>query len=482
MDVCERVAATIREYGLLRRGQKVVAAVSGGADSLCLLDCLHRLGFPVVVAHLNHRLREGSEADAEYTLRIAQQYGLPVVVASEDVRALARGRSLEEAARVARYRFLARVAREHRARAVATGHTSDDQAETVLLHLLRGAGPLGLRGMLPSTDLSTWIGMAAGPRLALIRPLLDISHEQTLAHCAHRGLEPRLDPTNTDPAFLRNRIRLELLPALETYNPAIRRVLERTARLMRDQAELVGRMADEAWPEFARAAGEAALALSLPGLRRQPPALRGELVRRALSAVRPEARDFGLEDVERVLEVLSPGSGLRRASIGNGLEVERFGDEAYLYQEGTSPSFPEYPQLPTPAERRLGPSAMVRLAQKWRLVTKTVRLSPQARRGLMRNADPHLAAFDPAALPGPLSLRPPRPGDRLRPLGMQGSVKVADLLIDRHIPRPARSQWPILVSGETPIWAVGLRMGTEARLTSASKRALLVQLEPPANV
>lgn len=479
MDVCQRVGASIREYGLLRRGQKVVAAVSGGADSLCLLDCLHRLGYRVVVAHFNHRLRPGSEADAEYTLHIAQRYSLPAVVASEDVRASARGRSLEEAARMARYRFLARVARENRARAIATGHTADDQAETVLLHLVRGAGPFGLRGIQPATEMHTWAGIPEGPPLTLVRPMLEVTHEEAVSHCAAQGLEPRLDPTNADPSFLRNRIRLELLPALETYNPGIRHVLERTARVMRDQSDLMGRLVEEAWPRVARSAGEGALALRVGPFARLPRALRSEIVRRGLSTLRPDARDFGLEDVERVLSVLEPGAGLRRASIGSGLEIEKFGAEAILHLVGAIPVFPQFPQLSSSRARSLRPPATVRLAQGWRLVARGIRLTPRLRKELSTNSDPHLAAFDAAELPGPLSLRPPRPGDRLRPLGMSGTTTIADLLIDRRIPRPARLLWPILVSGTTPIWAAQLRMGREARLTASSRRALLLQLIPP---
>lgn len=479
MDVCERVAATIRQHRLLRSGQKVVAAVSGGADSLCLLDCLYRLGYPLVLAHLNHKLRAGSEADAEFALHLAQRYGLPAVVASEDVRALARGRSIEDAARLARYRFLARVAREHRIRVIATGHTSDDQAETVLLHLIRGAGPTGLRGIQPATEMKDWAGIPEGSRLTLVRPLLDISRDETHAYCAERALAPRTDPTNRDPAFLRNRIRLELLPELASYNPGIRRALTRTAQVMREQADLMEGLVGSAWPEVVRPAGPVAVGISLEPFNRLPRAVQAELVRRALASLRPEARDFGMEDVERILNALTPGAGRRRASIGNGLEVERFGLEAILHAEGAAATFPQYPQMASPRPRHVRPPTTVRLAHGWRFVAQETRLTVRIRRELMGNTDPHVAAFDPEALAGPLTLRPPEPGDRLRPLGLKGSVKVAELLVDRHIPRPARALWPILVAGAAPVWAAGLRMDREARLTASSRRVIILRLTPP---
>jgi len=192
--------------------------------------------------------------------------------------------------------------------------------------------------------------------------------------------------------------------------------------------------------------------------------VQAELVRRALASLRPEARDFGMEDVERILNALTPGAGRRRASIGNGLEVERFGLEAILHAEGAAATFPQYPQMASPRPRHVRPPTTVRLAHGWRFVAQETRLTARIRRELMGNTDPHVAAFDPEALAGPLTLRPPEPGDRLRPLGLKGSVKVAELLVDRHIPRPARALWPILVAGAAPVWVAGLRMDREARL------------------
>jgi tRNA(Ile)-lysidine synthase len=478
MDVCDRVEAAIREHGLLRRGQKVVVAVSGGADSLCLLDCLHRLKYPLVVAHLNHKLRAGSEDDAEFVLHLAQRYGLPAVIASEDVRAHAQAQSLEAAARRARYRFLARVAREHRIRVIATGHTADDQAETVLLHLLRGTGPLGLSGIRASTALDAWAEIPDGASLLLVRPLLEISREETRAYCLLQGLEPRKDPTNEDPVFLRNRIRLRLLPELETYNPGIRKVLTRTAQVMREHADWIEAQVAEVWPEVVRSAGKDALALRLVPFGRLPRALRGEVVRRALLSLRPEGRDFGQEDVARILAALA-GGGPRRVSLGFGLEVERFGEEAVLHGEGTELVFPQYPQMTSLSVRVIRRPSTIRLANGWQLVIEERRLTPGSRRALLHQTDPHAAAFDKAALQAPLRLRPPRPGDRLQPLGMRGTAKLTQIFADRHVPRPARLRWPILAAGESPLWVAGLRVAGEARIKPSSRVALIFRLVPP---
>jgi tRNA(Ile)-lysidine synthase len=371
------------------------------------------------------------------------------------------------------------VAGEHRSRAIATGHTADDQAETVLLHLLRGAGAAGLSGMRPATPLHDWPEPVPGRPLNLIRPLLALTRAETRAHCASLGLTPREDPSNADPSFMRNRIRLELIPELATYNPAIRETLDRTARLMRDVADLVEDQARAAWPETVRRAGKSSFALNTLRLGRLPRAVQGELIRGVLRALRPEASEIGFDEVERVLATGSTAMPSRRASIGAGLEAERMGEEVILRLEGAAVSFPQMPQLTSSRARHVQAGGTVALASGWRLSAREVRLTPSRRSALLRNPDPRLAAFDAADLPSQLRLRPPAAGDRLHPLGLKGSVKLSNLLIDRHIPRLARERWPVLVAEAMPIWVAGLRQGREARLTSRSKRALILQLVAP---
>lgn len=481
MIACERVAALVQREHLLRDGQLVVAGVSGGADSLCLLDCLHRLGYNVIVAHLDHGLREGSREDARYTLEVARRYALPAVIAREDVRAhRAEAGSIEDLARQVRYRFLARVAREHRARAVATGHTADDQVETILMHLLRGAGPDGLRGILPATPMDAWVDVPEAGGITLVRPLLDLTRAETEAHCAAIGLVPRQDPSNLDTAFLRNRVRQELLPLLETYNPGVRRVLLRMSRVMAAQASLVAESVEQVWPGVIRQAGDAALAFRFELWMAQPEAIRSGLLRRALGELRPGLGDIGLETIERGLEFFRRPPRTRHMDLAGGLELLHLGGEVILAQPGTALSFPDLPQLASDRARRLLVPGRIRLAAGWRLDASMVRLSDAERRRLKRPAEGQRAAFDPAALAGPLAVRPWRPGDRIRPLGMKGTVKVADLLANAHIPRPARRCWPVVTAGETPVWVVGLRMGHDPRLTQQSKKALLLQLVPPA--
>ncbi len=238
----ETVTSYIERHHLLPEAGEIVVGVSGGADSLCLLHLLHRLcgpgkrypGLRLQVAHLNHKLRgEAGTRDAAAVACIAAGWGLPVTIGEVDVPALARQerRSLEDTARAARYRFLRQVAQ---GQPIAVAHHADDQVETLLLHWLRGAGLAGMVGMLPRQQ-------------NIIRPLLEVNHAETVAYCRRHDIVPVEDASNTDPHFLRNRIRHELLPLLESLNPGIRATLLRAADVMRIDAGWIKEQIDACW-------------------------------------------------------------------------------------------------------------------------------------------------------------------------------------------------------------------------------------------
>ena len=197
----------------------VLAGVSGGPDSLCLLDILHTAGYRVIVAHFNHQLRPEADQEADSVSARARSLGLPFASACADVRAYAGAHrlSLEEAARMLRYQFLFASARKYEAQAVAVGHTADDQVETVLMHFLRGAGLAGLKGMEYRTLLPVF-----DQQIPLVRPLLSLWRADTEAYCREHALQPHYDVSNTDQAFFRNRLRHALLPELEKYNPRVK--------------------------------------------------------------------------------------------------------------------------------------------------------------------------------------------------------------------------------------------------------------------
>jgi tRNA(Ile)-lysidine synthase len=270
------VDRALKTLGTPAGGEVVLLALSGGADSVALLDALCLLrrprGFQVAAAHLDHRLRPGSGDDAAFCRALCERLDVLLHVGEADVAARVRreGGGLEQAARRERYGFLRRVQRETGAVAIAVAHTRDDQAETLLLHLLRGSGATGLGGMRPRV----------GP---VVRPLLGLSRREVVAHLRERGLAWRDDPTNADPALLRNRVRHELLPYLEArFNPRLRGGLARTARLLAEEAAYLRARADALLDRIARPDGDA-LVLERSGLARAPAAVARVAIRQALS-------------------------------------------------------------------------------------------------------------------------------------------------------------------------------------------------------
>jgi len=304
------VLAFIREHRLVQSGEPLLVGVSGGPDSVCLLHLLAQLrrdlGISLHVAHLNHMLRGGeSHDDAEYVVKMAGCLGLGVTVEERDVRSY-RARhhlSLEDAARRLRYRFFAAVADEVGAGAVAVGHTADDQVETVLMRLIRGAGARGLQGMRPA---SKWHS-AGGQALTVVRPLLGVTRQRTEAYCRDHSLDPRRDSSNLLADRMRNRVRHELLPLLRSYNPRIDEALLRTAESLAGEASLAEDQVSRAWPQVVAQDG-AAFLLHREGFRALPPAVQRHLLREVVRRLLGDLEDVEWKHIER----MRTGFDLRR--------------------------------------------------------------------------------------------------------------------------------------------------------------------------
>ena len=330
--VLEASGIVLERARLFGSRRPIVVAVSGGADSLCLLDATITLlagaKQRIVVGHVDHCLRPESTADAEYVRSVSDGYGVRCEVFRVDVPALAQANRLgiEAAARLGRYSSLRELAAQTGAAAVVTGHTRDDSVETVLLHLMRGAGRRGLAGIGADEWLHPWIlgeqCSASSPGLRVVRPLLDVGRADTVAYCEAQRIRWLTDQTNTDPAFLRNRVRGHLLPVLRTYNPAIDVALDRLSRVIRDEETFFDELVDQRYRSLVQQDG-GRVAVSLRGWRGQLVALQRRFVRRI--AVSLGYEEIGFEAVERALAVGSEG-GPPRAELGGGLFVERRAD------------------------------------------------------------------------------------------------------------------------------------------------------------
>ena len=480
MQSYEQISDFIKEHQLLDPGDRVVIGVSGGPDSLCLLDSLCHLGFSLICAHLDHRLRQESSDEAAYVKSIAKSYNLPFEIEKQDIASMAgSGVSLEEAARLARYNFLARVARKNDVSVIATGHTADDQVETVLMHFLRGTGPSGLRGMLPDTQLESWVGIADAQGIRLIRPLLTLNRGQTEGHCRAVGVEPVIDASNQDQTFFRNRIRHELLPLLETYNPGIRKILLRLASIMTAEADLLEEMVATAWESVFESQGESALLLRVESMERKPLALQRALLRSAIKKLQPSARDVSFDTIERAIQFVSdPVRPASRPLIAS-LMLKDLGEDVLLYHTDSPVIFNRLPQLIEEAQVGAPIPGEVELAGGWILSAVSESITPGSYQTYLNAQKGDFAAIDESCLSEPLTVRTRMPGDRIQPLGLDGTTKVSDIMINNRIPELARARWPIVVSGDEVVWVVGIRMSHLFRLTKATSRVIVIHISPP---
>lgn len=433
----ERVRAYMVRHGMVTAGQGVLVAVSGGPDSVALLDLLHRLsaslGVWLHVFHMDHGLRgDASRADAEYVEQLAEQLSLPCTVVS-----LARGElkeqpgSLQANARAVRYEAMDRVARQVGAAVLALGHNRDDQAETVLMRMLRGSGTKGLAGIAPVRRTSG---------LTYVRPLLDTARVEIEEYCHTRELFPRQDASNEAPAYLRNQIRLELLPHLATvYNPAVKENLAQIATVLRAEDDCLEELTNRAITRC-RAPGEGVV-LHGSVLLTEPLALARRVVRRAAREVMGTAFDLGLDAVTQVLDAAANSHGSRTFNLSGGLTV--------TVEYGVCRFMQALPEA--------------ELQGVWPVVPGGVTVIPELHLVVEEGSGgpvqgPFEAAFDADRLKGPLAVRLRRPGDRFWPAGMEGSKKLQDLLVDAKVPRSARGRIPLLVCGDDIVWVIGHRL------------------------
>lgn len=455
-------------------GRKVVVAVSGGPDSLCLLHILAQLRdeleIALHVAHLDHMIRgEEAAAEAQFVAGIAHRWAIPATIEAVDVAGMAQANhtNLHAAARAARYRFLARVARAVNAQAVAVAHHANDQAETVLMHLLRGAGAAGLRGMQPVTPWEEWAHAeetkAEGGGAALIRPLLTVTREAIERYCAAHGLQPRYDPSNQDPRHTRNRIRHELMPLLTEYNTRIIAALGRTAAICAEDHAFLQEALEAAWSTLVHVRADG-IDFAGRNWRALHPALQREALRRAHALLTNETLEFEHVEQARMAIVRSVGEQIHLAG-GIALTVGYGG--SFTIGAVAPPDGPQLEETPT----SLPLPGRVALLGGWTLEAVNAPARPPADRWEI-----YLAA---QAIDGPLTARWRRPGDRLQLAGGRGSRRIQDIFVDAKVPRALRDQWPLVTIRDTIVWVVGLSAANGFFANSAHADAVRLRIIPP---
>ncbi|NLG48790.1 MAG: tRNA lysidine(34) synthetase TilS [Chloroflexi bacterium] len=490
MELIAQVRQTVDDHHLLLAQDTVVLGVSGGPDSLCLLDVMRQLApdyaVRLHVAHLNHGLRgEASDQDAAYVASLAQDWGLPYTIERADVAAQAQERrlSIEEAARQTRYRFLAAVARQVGGRSVAVAHHADDQVETVLMHFLRGSGLGGLRGMRPLSRVDELrLGDEPQPTasvsgIRLLRPLLNVTRREIEEYCIAHDLHPRFDLSNLDQTYFRNRVRHELIPLLETYNPNFRHAARRMAEVVAADFELLRQQAAEAWPAVVRSETAQAIVYDLTALRQLPLGLQRSLLREGIHRLRFSLRDIDWQHVEDALRVIRSARVGARAVLPRGLALTLGYDEATLAAEGYEPPLTEErPRLMDGALSVPVPGTLPLPDTAWQLTTRVVERDALAERW-RNNPDPYTAYLDFAAIQAPLALRARQEGDWFQPLGLQRRQLLSDFMINVKVPRRERDTLPLLVAGGDIVWVVGWRIDSRYAITPQTRRVLVVQME-----
>jgi tRNA(Ile)-lysidine synthase len=456
----QQVQQIIQEYQMLGRGHTVLVAVSGGADSMVLLHLLwrlrERLDLQLWVAHLNHQMRPDAPEDARFVETIARHLGLRCISDTRDVPTYRRQHKLspEDAARRLRYAFLRATATQLGADRIAMGHTADDQAETVLLHLLRGSGLRGLGGM-PAV------------RGLIVRPLIRVSRADIMNYLQSHELQFREDSSNAQRQYTRNRIRLDLLPALrQHYNPRLPQTLCRTAQLLADDEAALQALAHQHFRAARLANSAGGLPLRIPVLTALPLALQRRVLREALTEVMGSLHRVTATHIAATVALLGSGAGQQRVTLPQEVVAERRYDVLLIYRPAPALAVPmEEVALPIPGVCRL---------EALGVTISSDLLSGQGMAGPFPRGD--VTWLDAEKVGPDVRVRTRRPGDRLQPLGSVYAKKLKAFLIDAKIPQALRDRLPLVVTGKSIAWVAGVRPAEWAKVTPATRAILRLQV------
>lgn len=453
----------------------VLIAVSGGADSVVLLDLLTRVQKPfnlkLAVCHLNHGLR-GSESDrdCDFVKHLAGTMDIPFYSGFRDVAAHQKTHrlSLEEAARQLRYEFLFETADRHGYQRIATAHHADDNAELVLMNLMRGSGPAGLSGMAHQ-----------GFENRLIRPLLEITRSEIMDYLTWAGLSFREDRSNQDRTILRNRIRLELLPDIErSYQHGFSRILTRTARIVRDDEAWMDSLVEPLFQSLVMQKTFHDLTMSCSALTRLHVAAQRRIIRKAIGQVKGDLRRITLSHVNSVVELINRDKGHGNLDLPGQIRIRRDRDELTIVKE-TKPLRQCPPDAPIrefcyTVERPSSKYFSLHLPEtghffRFSVLSESDLSHPE-------QAPPETALLDMSRLDFPLTFRNIRQGDRFTPLGMKGHQNVSRFFINTKTPQSVRARCPVLVSGQDIVWVCGHRIDNAYRLNPETEKVLKIEL------
>jgi tRNA(Ile)-lysidine synthase len=453
------VQQTIQDYQMFEGGHTLLIAVSGGPDSMVLLHSLWQLreafALKLFAAHLNHQMRPGATRDAQFVAATARALGIRCICESLDVPLYQRQHKLspEDAARRVRYAFFRATAARLGADRIAVGHTAEDQAETVLLHLLRGSGLRGLCGIPP----------VRGP---IVRPLIRVHRGEILDYLRTHRLPFREDPSNHQRRYTRNRIRLDLLPALQQhYNPRLVQALCTTAQLLADDEAALQTVARQRFLSARLSAAPEQVQLQIAALTSLPPALQRRVLREALTEVMGSLQGVTHPHIAAILALLRAQAGNKRLGLPQRVTVERRYDVLLIHRQAPSTAPDVDAPLPVPGLCHLGALGVT---------IATDILPRQAAATSFPTGD--VAWLDADRVGRNVRVRTRRPGDRLQPLGSVYTKKLKAFLIDAKVPRAVRDRLPLVVTSAGIAWVAGVRPAEWAKVTPATRLILRLRL------
>jgi tRNA(Ile)-lysidine synthase len=462
-DIYRRWASAMRRSEMFRPGERVGVAVSGGPDSVLLLEFMRQLaadmGLVVAAVHFNHHLRgEESDEDERHVGELARNFGVEFIRGEADVGRVARDkrRNLEATARELRYRFFFSLVNRGRLDKVATAHTANDQAETVLLRLVRGSGTRGLGGIYPQLDGK------------IVRPFLDLTRAEIEAELAKRKLESRLDSSNRDPRLRRNKVRMELLPWLEReLNPEVVLLLKNLASRARDDEEFLELQAHErahAW----RAREGQAEKIAVRPLLEFPPAIARRVLRQMVSSARGSLRGISQAHIETLRRFAAEAQSGRSLVLPGNLLIRKDFSWLVITTQPAADSHEGFSCVIVP------PSEVT--VHQLGLVFRFKIVGAEEFQGAYNNRE--VLGLDTSKLRGSLTLRNWRAGDRFQPLGSRNPLKLKELFRLRKIPREQRKLWPVLECGEEIVWVRGFPVGSSAAAVPGKGEVLLIAEQP----
>jgi len=453
----------------------LLIGVSGGPDSLVLAHILHSLGWKIAIAHFDHQLRPQSVHDCELVKRTATEFKVEFYQAAENIQKKAEieKRSTEETARAYRYRFLFATAQKIGAKAVLTAHTADDQVETILMHLLRGSGMRGLTGMRICGKTEFHM------EISLVRPLLQTWREEIDLYCQEHGLEPVQDASNQERTYFRNRIRHELIPTLETYNPAVKENLIHLAEIVQDDWDFLEEQYEKISSDLLHQLSTDSIEIPYRRFLELDRGVQKAVLQQALGMLQSNDRDqIEYDTVIRIIQFAEHPTAAHHITLPDHQHAFIEKENLILTNLANPPIIGKFPQCSGTHTISIAESFELEIAPGFLLSGTTepvdIYKSPEFNREFIWEAylDVERITSDEAYV------RPFHPGERFAPLGMEGKkIKVSDFFTNKKIPLPLRKNWPLILVGNEIAWIPGFQPAHAFRLQKGTSRVWHLHLK-----